>query len=158
MGSELDSLLDAERGQLEAEAAELQASVREAQERLSIVQRRLEHVRALLGEGNSAEVQDAIPQIQHNYSASNRSHVCDIAEKVLSERNGKPMYYKELAQEVIRRGGDLYGATPWANLTARMVQDPRFVRPTAKGFYALRRDYPNARNVGARRQRRRRAS
>ena len=60
------------------------------------------------------------------------------------------MYYKDLAQEVVRRGGILKGARPWANLTARMVQDERFVRPTAKGFYALRRDYPTARNVGAR--------
>ena len=60
------------------------------------------------------------------------------------------MYYKELAQEVLSRGGTLNGATPAATLTARMVRDERFVRPTAKGFYALRRDYPTARNVGAR--------
>lgn len=156
MGSELDSLLNAERRQLEVEAAELQGQLKETQERLSVVQRRLEHVRALLEETDSTGAPDAMSQTQHNYNSSNRSHVCDIAETVLSERGGEPMYYKELAQEVIRRGGDLYGATPWANLTARMVQDPRFVRPTAKGFYALRRDYPNARNVGARRQRRRR--
>lgn len=156
MEGNLNSLLATERQHLEAEAADLQMRVREAQERLSLVQRRLEHVRALLDDQESSESQDAMPQTQHNYNTGNRSHVCDIAEAVLSERNGEPMYYKELAQEVIRRGGDLYGATPWANLTARMVQDPRFVRPTAKGFYALRRDYPNARNVGARRQRRRR--
>ncbi len=156
MQGNLDDLLTAERQNLEVEAAELQIRVREAQERLSLVQRRLEHVRALLGDQQSSETQDDTTQTQHKHGSSNRSHVCDIAEDVLRERNGEPMYYKELAQEVIRRGGDLHGATPWANLTARMVQDPRFVRPTARGFYALRRDYPNARNVGARRQRRRR--
>lgn len=158
MGTDLEDLLRAERQQLETEAAGLQGQLKEAQERLSGLQRRLEHVRALLDEKEPPETPDAISQASRGYSANGRSHVCDIAETILGERNGQPMYYKELAQEVIRRGGDLYGATPWANLTARMVQDPRFVRPTAKGFYALRRDYPNARNVGARRQRRRRAS
>ena len=158
MEGNLNDLLASEGQQLETEAAELQLRVREAQERLSLVQRRLEHVRALLDDQQSAEIPDGTTQTQHKYNSGSRSHVCDIAEEVLSQRNGEPMYYKELAQEVIRRGGDLYGATPWANLTARMVQDARFVRPTAKGFYALRRDYPNARNVGARRQRRRRAS
>ena len=83
-------------------------------------------------------------------------NVCDIAVDILSERDGEPMYYKELAQEVVSRDGILNGATPWATLTARLVRDPRFVRPTAKGFYALRRDYPTARNVGARSKRGRR--
>ena len=158
MEGNLNDLLTAECQHLEAEATELQVRVREGQERLSTVQRRLEHVRALLDEKASPATTDAMTQTQQDYSASSRSNVCNIAESILGERNGDPMYYKELAQEVIRRGGDLYGATPWANLTARMVQDARFVRPTAKGFYALRRDYPNARNVGARRQRRRRTS
>ena len=155
MGTDLENLLSTERQQLEMEEADLLRSVEEAHTRLLDVQWRLEHVRALLGDKES-QVADIIPQAQHNHANSTPSHICDIAESILEERNGDPMYYKELAQEVIKRGGALYGATPWANLTARMVQDPRFVRPTAKGFYALRSDYPTARNVGARRQRRRR--
>ena len=100
---------------------------------------------------------DRVPDRHGDESQASSHHVdntsrnvCDIAVEILSERDSDPMYYKELAKEVIARGGVLNGATPWANLTARMVQDTRFVRPTAKGFYALRRDYPTARNVGAR--------
>ncbi len=157
MLSELDNLLYAERQKLEKEASELQERLKENQERFTTVQRRLEHIHALLGEDESSPgATSVVFQAQHSYVNGSRSQICDIAETVLSERNGEPMYYKELAQEVIGRGGVLHGATPWASLTARMVQDPRFVRPTAKGFYALRRDYPNARNVGARGQRRRR--
>jgi hypothetical protein len=66
------------------------------------------------------------------------------------------MYYKELADEVIKRGGVLGGKAPEATLTARLVRDERFVRPTSKGFYALRADYPNAPNVGARKHPQRR--
>ncbi len=154
MASTLREMLDAEREQLEAEALELQGRVKQAQKRLSVVQWRLEHVRALLDENQSPQ-SDAKSLTQTEHSNDIQPNVCDIADEILTERDGEPMYYKELAQEVIRRGGALYGATPWANLTARMVQDARFVRPTAKGFYALRRDYPTARNVGARRQRRR---
>ncbi len=66
------------------------------------------------------------------------------------------MYYKDLAEEVMRRGGVLNGKTPGATLNARMVRDERFVRPTSKGYYALREDYPAARNVGARRHAQRR--
>ena len=156
MEGTLTDLLAAERQHLESEAANLQAKVKEDQERLSVVQRRLDHVRALLDE-ESPDSMLGSPYAQNGYIHSIRSHVCDIAETILGGRNGEPMYYKDLAQEVIKRGGELHGATPWANLTARMVQDPRFVRPTAKGFYALRSDYPHARNVGARRPSRRRA-
>lgn len=155
MATTLKEMLDAEREQLEAEALELQGRIKQAQKRLSVVQWWLEHVRALLDENQSPQSEaSSLTQAEHGNDIQRQ--VCDIADEILTERGGEPMYYKELAQEVIRRGGSLYGATPWANLTARMVQDSRFVRPTAKGFYALRSDYPNARNVGARRQRRRR--
>ena len=158
MESELESLLSTERQRLEAEQTQLQVKLVEARERLVAVQQRLEHVRALLGENEAPGASLDARQERYKSPNGNTSHVCDIAEVVLNERSSQPMYYKELAKEVIRRGGTLNGPTPWANLTARMVLDPRFVRPTAKGFYALRRDYPNARNVGARKQRRSRAS
>ena len=153
MAGDLDTLLDAESQQLEREAVEIQARINQDSDRLAIVQRRLAHVRALLHHGGTPEVQDAraVPQGDYgNGAGDGTSNVCDIAVEILGERNGESMYYKELAEEVIRRGGSLTGPTPWASLTARMVQDPRFVRPVAKGFYALRKDYPNARNVGAR--------
>ncbi len=72
------------------------------------------------------------------------------------------MHYRDLADELIRRGAVIRGQDPAGALVSRMTQDDkrrteadkRFVRPTSKGFYALREDYPNARNVGARRRRR----
>ena len=64
------------------------------------------------------------------------------------------MYYKELADEVMARGGDLTGENAANILVARLVNDERFVRPIQKGYYALRSDYPNAKNVGERRRRR----
>ena len=111
---------------------------------------RLEHILALLGKESETKSRGQCSQISSSKDGNTRHTICDIAAEILGEHNADPMYYKELAQEVERRGGILKGATPWATLTARMVQDERFVRPTAKGFYALRRDYPTARNVGAR--------
>ena len=148
--SNLTTLLETERSRLETEQAELQEQVRMGAERLARVRTRLEHILALLGQESEAKTYKGGPQTSPNPSNSTTSTICDIAVEILSERKAEPMYYKELAEEVIRRGGILNGVTPWATLTARMVQDERFVRPTAKGFYALRRDYPTARNVGAR--------
>ena len=154
MDNALDSLLRAEGEQLETEETALRESIRGAQERLTVVQHRLEHVRALLAEEAPSSLPSNKHQIQRS-QANSRGDICDIAEAVLSERNRNPMYYKDLALEVTNRGGELGGARPAATLTARLVRDPRFVRPTTKGYYALRRDYPTARNVGARRHRRR---
>ena len=105
---------------------------------------------ALLGKEKVAASSGEGSRTSHGKSDNTPSTICDIAVEILGERNGEPMYYKELAEEVVKRDGILKGQTPWATLAARMVQDERFVRPTAKGFYALRRDYPTARNVGAR--------
>ena len=158
MSSDLQRLLVQEQLELEAEFEDLQGRIGLARERLGHVQSRLVHVRALLGEKSTQNDLGDEHSSEHDDVKGKGSSACDIAVEVLSERSGQPMYYKDLTQEVMRRGGELNGATPWANLTARLVQDPRFVRPTAKGFYALRKDYPNARNVGARAQRRRRGA
>ena len=153
MTDTLESLLAAERSQLEEEAISLQRQVALAQERLAKVRRRLDLVCGLLDEKQGAPGAGAAP---HERQASRNGDgilVCDLAELVLAERGGQPMYYKDLAEEIVLRDGVLGGQSPGANLTARLVADERFVRPTAKGFYALRKDYPNARNVGARRRR-----
>ena len=70
------------------------------------------------------------------------------------------MHYRDLADEMMRRGAVILGQDPAGALVSRMTQDDnrraeedrRFIRPTSKGFYALREDYPQARNVGARRR------
>ena len=148
--TDLNTLLDAERRRLETEQADLQEKVRQEADQLALVRSRLDHVLALLGKERATESRVDSSRISSGRDDNTPSTVCDIAVDILGERNAEPMYYKELAEEVVRRGGILKGTTPWATLTARMVQDERFVRPTAKGFYALRRDYPTARNVGAR--------
>ena len=148
--TDLNTLLEAECRRLEGEQDNLQEQIRQGADQLALVRLRLEHVRALLVKEGVTESHDKDTQTSNGQVDNTTLNVCDLAVEILGERNGEPMYYKELAQEVIRRDGILNGATPWNTLTARMVQDERFVRPTAKGFYALRRDYPTARNVGAR--------
>ena len=77
----------------------------------------------------------------------------EVAFLILSERDGETMHYKDLAEQVLTRNGDIRGDNPARNLVARLVNDDRFVRPARKGFYGLRRDYPTARNVGQRKTR-----
>ena len=148
--TDLNTLLEAERERLEAEQAGLQEKVRQGADQLALVKSRLEHVLALLGKEKAAARSVEGSQARHGKEDNTPPTICDIAAEILGERNAEPMYYKDLTEEVMKRGGTLKSQTPWATLTARMVQDERFVRPTAKGFYALRRDYPTARNVGAR--------
>ena len=148
--TDLNTLLEAERERLEAEQAGLQEKVRQGADQLALVRSRLEHVLALLAKGNETASSIESSRASSSKDDNTPPTICDMAAEILGERNAEPMYYKELAEEVVKRGGILKGQTPWATLTARIVQDERFVRPTAKGFYALRRDYPTARNVGAR--------
>ena len=114
MTSDLSKLLYVECQQLEKEAADIQERISKDEGRLSVLQRRLEHIRALLGDEGTQGPPNAGPLAQHNYVNGTGSSVCDIAAEVLSERNGAPMYYKDLAGEVIKRGGPLHGETPWA--------------------------------------------
>ena len=153
MVTQLTSLLTSECANLESEAETLREQIETARNRLRDVESRIVHVRALLGQNADANVQDEGRSLHLEGSNSLGVSVCDIAVEVLKERGRTPMYYKDLAEEVIRRGGVLNGKTPEATLTARLVRDERFVRPTSKGYYALRDDYPNARNVGARKRR-----
>lgn len=147
---ELNVVLDAEKRKLEEEEAKLQLEIRYRVDRLEAVKNRLEHINALL-EVEVSPDGTSYPLQAFNHRGHDRGpNLCDVAEQVLDERNGEPMHYKQLAHEVMSRGAKINGDNPGATLTARMVLDPRFVRPTAKGFYALRRDHPTARNVGAR--------
>jgi hypothetical protein len=77
----------------------------------------------------------------------------DIAAEILSERSGEPMHYRDLADEVLLRGGLLPETSAPTTLNGRINRDDRFVRPFRRGFYALKKDHPNVRNsVGARRR------
>ncbi len=146
--SQLDTLLQAEKTRLDEERQTLQERIAAGERRLQEIRVRLRHVEALLG---TSEATEAVPSAKA--TSAGRS-LMDIVEAILGERSGEPMHYKELAHEVRERGGELSGDNAASSLVARLVDDERFVRPVRKGFYALRKDYPNAKNVGARKGRR----
>lgn len=148
----LERMLRDERTNLQTELEDTREFIATSERRLTAIIERLHHVDGLLGDiavdaepvVNGSVKMDAAPV------RSEGDSITDLAEKVLLQQPGKPMYYKDLAKEVQRLGGQINGNDPPATLVARLVLDERFVRPTSKGFYGLRKDFPNARNVGAR--------
>ncbi len=150
--SQLIQLLEEERVKLEQELTGLRQDIVKLKRKKADSFSRLCHVRGLLGLPESpAELPDdgAMPEGRSFHPDSNRN-ICDLAAEILREQDKKPMYYKDLAVEVMRRGGIIGGATPEATLVSRMTRDGRFIRPYQKGRYALREDYPESPNVGAR--------
>ena len=144
----LEQALLEERETLEEEQLLLRTQASEIEARLREIEHRLDLVNSLMQmPGNST-----IPHPGTN-GTSPKPRAVDVAFEVLSERGTEPIYYKDLAQEVRTRGGDLSGENAAQILVARLVNDERFVRPIRKGFYALRKDYPNAQNVGQRKKR-----
>ena len=144
----LDNLLLAEKDQLDKERHTLQAQITAAEKRLKEIHVRLRHVDGLLGVSESSEA------VSTRASKPVGRTMTDLAAEILDDRQGDPMHYKDLALEVQSRGGDLSGVNVANILVARLVGDDRFVRPVRKGYYALKRDYPDAKNVGARKRRR----
>ena len=142
----LETLLQDEQTHLKREVHVLEEEIETAKRCLREIHTRLQHVEGLLG--SDEMIQPTAPEA----SSANGRALTDIAEEILAERNQEPMHYKILAQEVQARGGIFSGENVAALLNARLVNDERFVRPVSKGFYALRRDYPNAKNVGARKR------
>lgn len=159
--SDLESSLRVERDKLQQEIKQLRNDIKAKESQCRANEARLGHVQALL----NAEIPMASGPPPGRRSAEPSStptpQLLDMVEAVLRERRGEPMHYRELADELIRRGAVIRGQDPAGALVSRMTQDDnrredkdkRFIRPTSKGFYALREDYPDARNVGARRRR-----
>lgn len=158
---DLATSLSRERDKLQQAIEQLRQEIEEKSRQRRLKEERLGHVQALL---SSEPPND--DQVQSQRRPSSRStpspQLLDMAIQVLRERKGDPMHYRELADELMKRGAVIGGQDPAGALVSRMTQDDnrrddadkRFIRPTSKGFYALREDYPNARNVGARRRKR----
>ena len=156
--TDLEKLLTTEKKQLDAEYKQLIAEIDVKEEnlhqiqkdlshdrkRLREVQGRLEHVNGLLGDtGESVkEASAGLPVDTHD--------VLSLAEDILNGLGGKELHFGEIARQVMERGGVLNGVDPANTLNARMTRDPRFVRPTRRGYYALRAHHPDAAHVGAR--------
>ena len=143
----LEKALLEERQSLEKEQGLLQAQALEIEARLREIGHRLELVSGLMQtSADEASVSSAIT------GSTPGPRAVDVAFDILSDKHGEPMYYKDLAAEVRARGGDLSGENAAQILVARLVADDRFLRPIRKGFYALRKDYPNAKNIGQRKK------
>ena len=162
MNSELESLLGIEREKLQLEIEQLRAEIEAKTRERQFKEERLGHLQALLASEPHANNEREQIRPRASYTSTPTPQLLDMVEKVLRERNGEPMHYRDLADELIERGAVIRGQDPAGALVSRMTQDDnrraegdkRFIRPTSKGFYALREDYPDARNVGARRRKR----
>ena len=141
MSSPLDDSLRYEKSQIEDELKTLRKEIQECEAKCRKLETRLHHVDGLLGIGQDSP--DTVP-------AKNGHPVLDLAVEILRERNGEPMYYRELHNAVVEMGGRTAGKDPANTLLSRISKDNRFGRPHQKGFYALREDYPDAENVGKR--------
>ena len=144
---ELEALLLEERNRLRIDSQELRKQVSAAKGKLKEVEERLVHVEGLLGPNHALEDDSEESPLPDSRD------IADIAVDILSERNRKPVHYRELAKAIEARGCNIPGIDKDHTLIARLVRDDRFVRPTRRGFYALQRDYPDAKSVGARKPR-----
>lgn len=140
----LNTLLQREKEVLTTRHDELVDQISEAQKELQAVKVRLSHVTGLLGSGVTPETELGENSLPRRYD------ILEMAESILSSRNGAHMHYRELAEEIQARGGHIPGVDAAKTLLARLVKDERFFRPNRRGCYALRHDHPNAKEVGAR--------
>ena len=143
---DLVALLLEERSRLRVESQELREQISAAKGKLKKVEERIVHVEGLLGPNHALE-----DDTEESPLPDSRD-IEDIAADILSERNRAPVHYRELAMTIQARGGSIPGIDKDHTLIARLVKDDRFVRPTRRGFYALQRDYPDAKSVGARKR------
>ena len=158
----LESSLRGERDRLQQEIEQLREEIAERELLSRAKAERLSHVEALLTIDSPTASEPVPTRLGASATSTPTPKLLEMVEVVLRERKGEPMHYRDLADEILRRGAVIRGQDPAAALVSRMTQDDsrraegerRFIRPTSKGFYALREDYPDARNVGARRRRR----
>jgi len=156
--TELDNLLSEELNALGLRESSLEERCRANVAELEEIRRRRNLIRALLGLTDDGEVATSlesggvVQSLVESKPTSRRNvrEVADIAYDIVVARRKKPIYYEELAEQVIEAGGVLGGESPAQTLVARISRDPRFVRPEKRGWYAAREFYPKAKSVGAR--------
>ena len=151
----LEAMLLEERSRLRMERKDLREQISAAKGELKEREERLAHVEGLLGPNHALEdvsEESPLPD-SRDIPLPDSRNITDIAVDILSERNRMPVHYRELAKEIQARGGNIPGIDKDHTLIARLVKDDRFVRPTRRGIYALQRDYPDAKSVGARKPR-----
>lgn len=151
MGSVVADLLreaEAELARLRAQRGELDRAERLASERVA-------HLRALVelevtptdAEGDGVNAREptfseltaddraARRKLKAAASSSSDMRPEDIAADLLSERG--PLHYRDLWEEVARRGGNIVSGNPAAVLLTRISRDDRFAKAEGRGIYRL---------------------
>ena len=150
---------------LESRLSEINEEIAELETEHRTLESHVRALRRLLGSGvehhlsvNMGITANTDITLTHTRRIRQRSPI-DVAEEILSERNGEHMHYRELTEEVMSRGGELPEGSPDVALNVMMNRDSRFVRPFRRGYYALKKDHPNVKHsVGSRIRRRARVS
>ena len=124
--------IDAEITQLQAE---LSRRIEDARIRRQPIDEALNHLEALLqiegwSEGEEGKVHYA------QVPGGNGKIPIETAYDLLSTV-GKPLHYRELAQEISKSGVYLAGKDPAATLLSKMSRDARFRRAPERGNYGL---------------------
>ncbi|MDD9957129.1 MAG: winged helix-turn-helix domain-containing protein [Anaerolineaceae bacterium] len=140
---EFRSIVSGKLTALKTESQDLSKEVEALQLQLAKNSQMISHLEGVLELSGTSETNSLPVARKASYD-----EVCDLVEQILAEKHKNPVHYRELADEVQLRGVKLGGKDPASTLVAMISKEPRFVRPTSRGFYALRKDYPNARNVG----------
>lgn len=145
--------LEREKVELEAKRQELEQQIASFETEKEAISFRLVHVNALVREPATEVVaEDKETSTQAIESSGNTTDPLEIAYAILEKRGAEPIYYRELADLVRQKGGDLEGSDPAMTLISMLVSDDRFVRPFRRGWYALRAHYPKVKSVGQRKK------
>ena len=159
MNETLRRELEREKTALEARRQELEQLIASLEADKEAVSFRLGHVNALIREpATEAAAEDEQADTQRVEASDDAADPLEIAYGILEKRGAEPIYYRELAELVRQKGGDLEGSDPAMTLVSKLVTDDRFVRPFRRGWYALRAHYPKTRSVGQRKKHRSRRS
>lgn len=117
---------------------------------IELLSSQLVHINALLEASDGKSDGSSTPPAPFLQETHAEIDPIEIAWKILDERVGEPIHYRDLASLVIQNGGDLPGQDPASTLVSRLVRDERFVRPFRRGWYALRVHHSKVRSVGQR--------
>ena len=148
--------LDADRlKKLREQRGVVQKELLERESKLRQIDDQIKAFQTILGDYDDAEPKLEQTTIE-TLPKSITTAPLEVAYQVLKERSPADMHYRDLAEEVVKRGGRLPSSDQGALLNTRLTSDKkkRFVRPHQRGCYALREDYPDLeRSVGERQSR-----
>lgn len=154
MDATLNKALEKEKESLEARRNELEQEIARLEAEREAISFRLGHVVVLIRGSEADKVEEGKRvDLREMKAAEESTDPVEIAHRILEEHGTEPVYYRELANTIKERGGELEGADPAMTLVSKLVADERFVRPFRRGWYALRAHYPRVKSVGARKKR-----